>query len=295
MNKRIAGICCMLLGAMLLAGAALLIRENHIEEAQAGSEAAAVLTALQQELAQENSALLLPNEAPEAETKPEQYSEEASELFTSPSNEAFSADISEHDGLETTLPTEDADIKASHVEAPNTVDDEFIVAPPSVEEATLSPVQPTAAPAGVEAQPSSSPSVLPEMPTLQIGKQSYIGYIELPTLGLSLPVMSEWSYPKLRIAPCRYTGSVYDDSLIILAHNYTRHFGGIKDLAIGDPVQFIDADGNIYQYTVAKHETLEKRDVREMVDNEYDLTLFTCTYGGRNRITVRLTRVRAYE
>lgn len=299
MNKRIAGICCMLLGAMLLAGAALLIRENHIEEAQAGSEAATILTALQQELARENSALLLPNETPKAETKPEPRFQEESDLFTSPSDEAFSAAISssqsEYDCLKTILPTEYADIETSHIEAPNTVNDEFIVAPPSVEETAISPVQPTASPAGTETRPSSSPSVLPEMPTLQIGKQSYIGYIELPTLGLSLPVMSEWSYPKLRIAPCRYTGSVYDDSLIILAHNYTRHFGGIKDLAIGDPVQFIDADGNIYQYTVAKHETLEKRDVREMVDNEYDLTLFTCTYGGRNRITVRLTRVRAYE
>lgn len=299
MNKRIAGICCMLLGAMLLAGAALLIRENHIEEAQAGSEAATILTALQQELARENSALLLPNEPPSAETKPEPRSQEASDLFTSPSDEALSAAISssqsEYDGLETILPTEYADIETSHIEAPNTVNDEFIGAPPSVEEATISPIQPTASPAAIETRPSSSPSVLPEMPTLQIGKQSYIGYIELPTLGLSLPVMSEWSYPKLRIAPCRYTGSVYDDSLIILAHNYTRHFGGIKDLAIGDPVQFIDAEGNIYQYTVAKHETLEKKDVREMVDNEYDLTLFTCTYGGRNRITVRLTRIRAYE
>lgn len=289
----------MLLGAMLLAGAALLIRENHIEEAQAGSEAATILTALQQELARENSALLLPNETSKAEMKPEPRSQEVSDLFAYPSDEALSAAISgsqsEYDGLETALPTEYADIETSHIEASNAVNDEFIIAPPSVEETTISPIQPTAFPAATETRPSSSPSVLPEMPTLQIGKQSYIGYIELPTLGLSLPVMSEWSYPKLRIAPCRYTGSVYDDSLIILAHNYTRHFGGIKDLAIGDPVQFIDAEGNIYQYTVAKHETLEKRDVREMVENEYDLTLFTCTYGGRNRITVRLTRVRDYE
>lgn len=129
-----------------------------------------------------------------------------------------------------------------------------------------------------------------EMPTLEIDGQAYIGYLELPTLGLSLPVMSEWSYPKLRVAPCRYWGSVYDDSLVILAHNYDRHFGRLQELAIGDVVQFIDADGVIYRYTVEKQEILEKPDVEKMVDSGYDLTLFTCTYGGRHRVTVRLRR-----
>ena len=118
---------------------------------------------------------------------------------------------------------------------------------------------------------------------------------DMPTLGLALPVMSDWSYEKLRIAPCRYWGSVYDDSLVILAHNYARHFGGIKDLGIGDIVQFIDADGVIYRYAVAAQETLERGDVAAMTGSDYDLTLFTCTYGGRQRVTVRLNRVQTFE
>lgn len=148
-----------------------------------------------------------------------------------------------------------------------------------------------------EQSPEAEETPLPdpagrEMPTLEIDGQTYIGYLELPTLGLSLPVMSEWSYPKLRVAPCRYWGSVYDDSLVILAHNYDRHFGRLQELATGDPVQFIDADGVIYQYTVEKQEILEKPDVEKMVDSGYDLTLFTCTYGGRHRVTVRLRRTK---
>lgn len=148
-----------------------------------------------------------------------------------------------------------------------------------------------------EQSPEAEETPLPdpagrEMPTLEIDGQTYNGYLELPTLGLSLPVMSEWSYPKLRIAPCRYWGSAYDDSLVILAHNYDRHFGRLQELATGDPVQFIDADGVIYQYTVEKQEILEKPDVEKMVDSGYDLTLFTCTYGGRHRVTVRLRRTK---
>ena len=146
-------------------------------------------------------------------------------------------------------------------------------------------------------EPAAEETPLPdpagrEMPMLEIDGQAYIGYLGLPTLGLSLPVMSEWSYPKLRVAPCRYWGSAYDDSLVILAHNYDRHFGRLQELATGDPVQFIDADGVIYQYTVEKQEILEKPDVEKMVDSGYDLTLFTCTYGGRHRVTVRLRRTK---
>lgn len=133
-----------------------------------------------------------------------------------------------------------------------------------------------------------------EMPTMDIDGQTYIGYLEIPTIGVTLPVMSDWSYPKLRIAPCRYWGTIYDGSLVIMAHNYERHFGRISSLNLGDPVQFVDAEGNIYRYVVAAQETLERRDMRRMIDNEYDLTLFTCTYGGAKRITVRLKSVLTY-
>ena len=64
-----------------------------------------------------------------------------------------------------------------------------------------------------------------DMPTQEVDGQSYIGVLELQPLGLSLPIISQWSYPGLRIAPCRYTGSAYQNDLVIAAHNYTSHFG----------------------------------------------------------------------
>ena len=64
-----------------------------------------------------------------------------------------------------------------------------------------------------------------EMPVIEINGQRYIGQLEIPKLGLTLPIMDSWSYPKLRIAPCRYQGSAYKNDLIIAGHNYQRHFG----------------------------------------------------------------------
>lgn len=138
------------------------------------------------------------------------------------------------------------------------------------------------------------PTPVPEMATMEIDGEQYIGYLEMPSIGLKLPVMSEWRYARLRTAPCRYRGSVYDGSLVIMAHNYERHFGLIGNMNIGDPVQFVDAQGVIHKYIVAAQETLERYDTLKMVDSEYDLTLFTCTYGGAKRVTVRLNSVLAY-
>lgn len=126
-----------------------------------------------------------------------------------------------------------------------------------------------------------------EMPETEIDGNSYIGYLSIPSLGLELPVMSEWSYPRLRTAPCRYSGSTKTGDLVIAAHNYSRHFGQIKNLKPGDEVSFTDLDGVVMDYRVAEVDTLNPTDVEEMTDSGYALTLFTCTYGGRSRVTVR--------
>lgn len=126
-----------------------------------------------------------------------------------------------------------------------------------------------------------------EMPTLEIDGHAYIGTLEIPALELSLPVLSEWSYPNLKIAPCRYTGSVYQDNLVIAAHNYTRHFGSLKTVGIGDEVRFTDADGNVFSYLVSELEQLQPTAVDQMQAGDWALSLFTCTLGGQYRVVVR--------
>ncbi len=129
-----------------------------------------------------------------------------------------------------------------------------------------------------------------DMPAVEVDGSRYIGVLEVPSLGLELPVMETWSYPNLRTAPCRYSGSAYQDSLIVAAHNYKTHFGRLKELKPGDEVRFTDTEGNVFRYVVAKLETLGKYDVEAMVSGGWTLTLFTCTYGGQSRVTVRCQR-----
>lgn len=114
-----------------------------------------------------------------------------------------------------------------------------------------------------------------------------IGVLEIPELALQLPVMSEWSYPLLRKAPCRYSGSAYQDNLVIAAHNYASHFGRLRTLKTGSMVYFTDVEGNRFSYQVAVIEALTPQSIEEMTGGEWPLSLFTCTWDGKNRVTVR--------
>ena len=130
-----------------------------------------------------------------------------------------------------------------------------------------------------------------EMPVEEIEGNGYIGLLEIPALGLSLPVMSEWSYQNLKLAPCRYSGSAYTGNFTIAGHNYSTHFGPIGGLNAGDSITFTDMQGNRFAYEVQVVETLEATAVEDMVGEEWDLTLFTCDLSGESRITVRCLKV----
>ncbi len=121
--------------------------------------------------------------------------------------------------------------------------------------------------------------------TISIDDELYIGVLEIPSLDLVLPVQSEWSYAKLKNTPCAYTLEPF----IIAAHNYDAHFGRIKNLEIGDQVIYTDVNYDVWYYKVEVVEILNGTDVLEMLDTEYDLTLFTCNYNNNTqRVVVRL-------
>ena len=129
-----------------------------------------------------------------------------------------------------------------------------------------------------------------EMPVEEIDGFRYIGCLSMPTISRELPIMEELDMPLLRTAPCRYFGSIHTDDLVIAAHNYNRHFGPISDLMPGDPVYFTDMDGVVTAYEVSDTEILMPTDVERADTPQADLTLFTCTYGGADRVTVRCVR-----
>ncbi|MGN0629795.1 MAG: sortase [Ruminococcus sp.] len=116
-----------------------------------------------------------------------------------------------------------------------------------------------------------------------------MGVISIPSLGIELPVIADWSYSDLRVAPCRYYGSIQGGDMVIAAHNYRSHFGRISELHSGDEIIFTDGDGLQHKYSVVQSEIISGNDRESMIthSDQWDITLFTCTLSGASRVTVR--------
>ena len=137
-----------------------------------------------------------------------------------------------------------------------------------------------------EPQPDPDETML----AVEIGGKRYVGSLELPSLGLTLPVLETCNDANLKAGPCVYSGTPYKDGLILAGHNYKSHFGKINRLAVGDEAIFTDMEGRRFIYTVAEQTIISGTDSDAMVAGDWPLTLFTCTMDGRSRITVRFDR-----
>ena len=117
----------------------------------------------------------------------------------------------------------------------------------------------------------------------------YAGVIAIPDLSLELPVIDQWSYARLKVAPCRQSGAAADGDLVIAAHNYKSHFGYLDRLQPGASVIFTDMEGTVYRYAVEGIRQLapeDAEDVSSVFSSEYPLVLYTCTPGGKARVAV---------
>lgn len=129
-----------------------------------------------------------------------------------------------------------------------------------------------------------------EMPTVEKDGVDYIGVIEIPAQGIQLGVGSGLTMPVLKKVPCRYSGSIYDNTCIIAGHNYKSHFGNLAGTQVGDTVTFTDVDGVVFSYEVSEIETIDGKDVDGMKAGEWDLTLFTCQLNRAKRLAIRCMR-----
>ena len=127
--------------------------------------------------------------------------------------------------------------------------------------------------------------------SVTVDGDTFCGKIIIEKLSVELPVYDEWDYKRLKSAPCRYTGSVSTNDIIIAAHNYKSHFGRLNKLAVGDGVEFIDACGKSHLYEVCEVIELDGTAVSDMQSGGWHFTLFTCTKSGKQRVTVRCKRI----
>lgn len=116
-----------------------------------------------------------------------------------------------------------------------------------------------------------------------------IGVVGLPDLGLSLPVLADYTQDLLAVAPCRYTDdlALEPGQLVVAGHNYRTHFGRLGELAPGSRITWQNLDGVTYAYTVTEVTEIDAGDREALEQGDWDLTLFTCDVTRTRRILVR--------
>ena len=129
----------------------------------------------------------------------------------------------------------------------------------------------------------TAPTAAPDGDTTQ-------GVLELPTLGLTLPVQPDCTPEALQNGPCRQFGSAATDDLVIAGHNYINHFGSLGMLKAGDSVTFTGTDGAVNTYVVSETATISPTETEKVTESGYPLVLYTCTYGRQSRIVIYCSR-----
>ena len=124
------------------------------------------------------------------------------------------------------------------------------------------------------------------LPTVTYMGFEMIGSIRIPSVGLHLPVLNEWTDGSLKAAPCRYQGSIAEGNMIIMGHNYRKHFRPLHEVKEGAEVIFENVLSKQYKFRVVEIEYLH-RTQGEALPSKYPLSVFTCTPGGLERIILR--------
>lgn len=117
--------------------------------------------------------------------------------------------------------------------------------------------------------------------------REYFAVLELPQLGIKLPVLSEYSEAGMKMTPCVYYGSIETNNLVIVGHNYESQLAALNDFDENLEVILTCKDGTVYTYESFMVESLNPDQVDEMLTGNWDFTVFTCNYAGDKRIAYR--------
>ena len=117
------------------------------------------------------------------------------------------------------------------------------------------------------------------------------GILTIPKIGITLPVLRDYSEDLLRVSVCIFERETGEDGRMVLAgHDYKSHFGKIKTLVPGDAVDYETLSGGLRHYTVIEVTAIDPDDRAGLEAGEWDMTLLTCNRDLSKRILVRLGR-----
>lgn len=121
-----------------------------------------------------------------------------------------------------------------------------------------------------------------------------IGNIQIPTIEIDYPILSNTNDELLKIAPCRFYGPYPNKkgNMCIAAHNYddSRFFSNLHKLNIGDKINIYDATSSLTTYYVYKKYETDRNDTSctsQDTNEKKEITLVTCNNLNGNRLIIK--------
>lgn len=112
------------------------------------------------------------------------------------------------------------------------------------------------------------------MPVLEINGADYVALLEIPSQGVTLPISDQWNSTRLSHSPSRFSGSAYDNSLVIGGVDHPKQFGFCDEIEHDDVLSITDMTGVHFSYVVSRIDRAKHASMQWLQDDAYDLTLF---------------------
>jgi len=113
-----------------------------------------------------------------------------------------------------------------------------------------------------------------EMPALEVDGRDYVGIIEVLKYDRTLPIAAKWDAGAVDRFPCRYTGSIYDGTLIIGGSDNEGQFDFMKLITGGDAVHITDVTGTRYAYVVTDIQKSDNVSTANLTSKDTDLVFY---------------------
>lgn len=129
------------------------------------------------------------------------------------------------------------------------------------------------------------------------GKQyTVVGILNIPSLSIEYPILSETSTELLKVSLNKYWGANPNEvgNMVVLGHNYkdNKFFSNLYKIQLGDIVKITDLTGKTLDYKVYDTYVIDPYDnscTSQLTNGKREITLITCHYEkGNSHATKRL-------
>ena len=140
-------------------------------------------------------------------------------------------------------------------------------------------------------------STAPKTATYTVDNKKYnvIGVLNIPSLNIEYPILSETSKQLLKVSLNKYWGAEPNQvgNMVVVGHNYkdNKFFSNLSKIQHGGIVKITDLSGKTLDYKVYDTYVIDPYDndcTSQLTDGRTEITLITCHYeNGSNHATKR--------